>query len=39
MYLDKKYAVMHWTLDWDSIYANILPFVRDIIPFPGIAQG
>jgi hypothetical protein len=38
-YLDKKYAVVRWTLDWDSVYANILPFVGDIIPSSGMAQG
>jgi hypothetical protein len=38
-YLDEKYAVVCWTFDWDSVYANILPFVGDIIPSPGMAQG
>jgi hypothetical protein len=38
-YLDKKYDVVHWTLDWDSVYTNILPFVGDIIPSSGMAQG
>jgi hypothetical protein len=38
-YLDEKYAVVHWTTDWDNMYANILPFVGDIIPSPGIAQA
>jgi hypothetical protein len=38
-YLDEKYAVVRWTLDWDNVYVNILPFVRDILPSPGMAQG